>query len=541
MKPMTGHSVEGTISSEALVRELQQAAAYPDHPVEVQLIETHISWVFLTERHAYKLKKPVKFDFLDFSTREARRRDCEDEIRLNRRMAPNVYQAVVPVTMDHRQRIQVEGAGQIVDWAVKMRRLPTEQSLEQLIRRDQLSEEQVDALAQTLAEYYQGASPLVMRADEYVKHFEDHIRANRRDLLVSEHGLDSAQVKRVHTAQLLFLRCDPQSLRNRVCDGRVIEGHGDLRPEHIVFDPGPLVFDCVEFNAELRQVDVLDELGFLAMECDSLGAEQVGERVVGAYCDKSGDRPSEALRNFYKAYRACVRAKVAVLRGDQLNAASRGKAQALARRYLQLATRYCRGLGPPVLLVVRGLMGTGKTTLANALAETLGADHLQTDQVRREMDDSASAYSEGYGQGRYSPQQRDRVYDALLEQARLRLEEGISVVLDGTFLTDAHRQKALGLARGGDIVPLVVTCRCPDHVARQRIEERLASGRSLSEARPELLAQQRSEEEPADDGRGVLEVDTTNGLDGQILQVTERLARRWRGATADGAPCSKGR
>lgn len=502
--------------SEALAELLAQPSLYPDRPTKVEIVETHISWVFLTDRYVYKLKKPVRFDFLDFSTTECRRHACQAECELNERMAPGAYLGVVPVTVDGKGRIAIGGSGQSIDWLVKMRRLPAGRMLDELIRTQQLADADIERLATWLARYYHQLSPAFTRAGAYSAAIEEHIRGNRAELLAPKHGLPSALVKRCHAAQLRFVLLEQTQLEARVCDGRIVDGHGDLRPEHISLDMQPIAFDCIEFNAELRRIDVADELAFLAMECDHLGAERVGQRIIEAYRQQSHDHFSAALGRFYKCYRACVRAKVAALAAAQ-DGCHADEPRRRAEAYLNLADRYSDQLGPPTLIVVCGLMGSGKTTLARSLADRLGSDGLSTDSVRQELLGPSPAPA-AFDQGHYSADLRERVYNKLLHRAELLLRERVSVVLDGTFLTTAQRNAARALACAAGAMPLVVHCTCPADVAMERINRRAANGATLSEARAELYISQQSLEEPFDERQGV-SVDTTTPLSVQHSKV----------------------
>lgn len=508
--------------SEALVELLKQPAAHPDRPTRVTLIETHISWVFVADRFVYKLKKPVRFDFVDFSTPDARRRACLAECDLNRRMARGVYLGVLPITTDARGTLTLGGQGWVVDWVVKMRRLPAERMLDGLLRVGQLSDADGERLAAWLANYYDRLSPVCMDAVSYRQAIERHVLGNRAELLDAKHSLPIELVKRCHAAQMRFLALSHSQVDGRVCDGRIVDGHGDLRPEHICLESEPIVFDCLEFNDELRRVDVADELAFLAMECDGLGAERLGRQTLETYQKVSGDRVSPALWNFYKCYRACVRAKVAMLAAQQLDASFSNTARRRALEYLTLADRYARELGPPSLMIVCGLMGSGKTTLATVLADRLGSDVLSTDTIRRELlgaSPSPSAFNEAH----YAPQLRQQVYHEMLRRAGALLKQGVSLVLDGAFLTAAQRRAAVELAETCGAASLLVHCVCPAVVALERIERR-AAGASLSEARPELYASQQSAQEPLHEGR-VIEVDTTSALGVQEAAVFEALEK----------------
>jgi aminoglycoside phosphotransferase family enzyme/predicted kinase len=507
-----------------VVEMLAQPAAYAERPVRVECVETHISLVFLTDRFAYKLKKPVRFDFLDFSTVALRHAACKEEIRLNRRLAPHVYLDVVPITSDHG-RLRLGGTGPPVDWVVKMRRLPAERTVDRLIRSGELTDGQVHQIGLLLTDFYQQLPPVALRTDEYRREIEAHVLGNRDELMNTRHGLDANVARRVHEAQLRFLRLCPELLDDRVCDGRIVDGHGDLRPEHIYLAPQPTVIDCLEFNAELRQLDVADELSFLAMECAALDAERVGDAIIKHYRERSGDQPGAELLSFYKCYRACVRAKVWALRAEQLDGDARQTALESAARYLRLADRYRAQLGSPLMLVVRGLTGTGKSTLAAAVAGSLGIELLQTDAIRRELF-GPSASPADYDAAIYEPQNRARVYDEMFRRAESLLAAGFSVVLDGTFLAADARSRAVALADRYRACPLLVRCHCPDELAAERIESRLATGRSISESRPNILARQKQADEPDPPGLRSVAVDTAQAVPEIIAAVFGELCRR---------------
>ncbi len=514
---------DSSCSSAAIAEWLKRPQAYKEPTTRVETKETHISWVFLTDRYVYKLKKPVRFDFLDYSTIEARHAACLKEVQLNERQAPGVYRGVVPVMADASGRLVLGGPGRPADWLVKMRRLPADRMLDELIHSARLTSEEVLQLAVSLAGFYQRLSPLTIEASDYCRAIEAHVRANRNELLKPSHGLPVSLVKRVHASQLRFFQLGRAQLEGRVCDGRIVEGHGDLRPEHICLNGAPAVFDCIEFNEELRRLDVVDELGFLSMECDRLGADWVGERVVETYRGLCHDQFSVQLWNFYKSYRACVRAKVAVLRRAEV-AQTGEPPTGSAVEYLCLADRYAAALGPPTLIVVSGLMGTGKTTLAEGIAHSLGCELIQTDHLRREMFGPSRAPA-GYGQGNYCPENRQLVYDEMFRRAREALTEGLSVILDGAFLAASQRRRAVDLVHAEGAVACVVRCHCPPEVALERLADRARRSDAFSEARPELFAAQNQQQEPDPAGSDVLEVDTTQSLALQSAAVIDRLGK----------------
>ena len=506
---------------DAIVKWLRQPGTYAERPAHVDCVETHISWVFLTDRFAYKLKKPVRFDFVDFSTTLLRRVACEDEIRLNRRLAPNVYLDVLPITSDAGQ-LNFGGKGSTVDWVVKMRRLPADRSLDGLIRSGNLIEVDVHQIGSLLSEFYQHVPPLSLRTDDYRHEIEEHVRGNRHELIDARHGLDQNVIKRTCELQLRLLQLQPDLLDNRVRDGRIVEGHGDLRPEHIYMASLPIVIDCIEFDTRLRRLDVLDELSFLWMECAALGADWVGDQIIGHYLEDSGDEPPTELLYFYKSYRACVRAKVHALRAAQLAVHVRQAALADAESYLRLADGYSRQLGPPLLFVVRGLTGTGKSTLAAALAEKLEIDYLQSDAVRRELFGKSPRPAD-YDSSIYQPSHRARVYARMFHRADALLCEGLSVILDGTFLRADMRSQAVALAAKHGAAPLIIRCECPDELAMQRIAARTESVSSASESRPDIFLRQTKEDEPDPPGMPSLGVNTDQGVPGMVEAVFAKL------------------
>jgi aminoglycoside phosphotransferase family enzyme/predicted kinase len=493
-----------------VVRLLGSPQAFGRQSQRVEQIETHISWVFLTDRFAYKLKKPVRFEFLDFSTPERRRMACEQEVKLNRRLAPNVYLGVEPITLDG-DRLALCGGGRAIDWVVKMRRLPEDRALDRLIAAGAVSDRQIDELAEKLAAFYLRLPPINLTSDEYRAHLQQHVDANRAELLDPVHALPAPIVERVHAAQWRLLRLAPEMFGARVADGRIVDGHGDLRPEHVYLAPAPIVIDCIEFNAEFRQIDVADELAFLGMECEMLHAPWIGGRVVDAYRASSGDRFPAELLDFYKTYRACVRAKVLVLRAEQLTSEKRAESMAAARRYLELADWHAGHFAPPCVTVVYGFSGSGKTTLATPLAESLRMKHLSTDSTRRELFPAANSASAGDGEI-YRPENRLRVYDEMFERAERALSAGVSPLLDGTFSTAELRERAIALARRNRAVPVLLHCRCSPEAAALRITDRQASGEGDSDATPQVLRRQLALEEPDRPEHGAFEIDTSDSL-----------------------------
>jgi aminoglycoside phosphotransferase family enzyme len=309
---------------------LHRPEAYTPRPAVVQAVETHMSWVFLTDLHAFKLKKPIRYDVLDFSTLELRRRSCRREIRLNRRLAPDVYLDVVPLMVGADGGLRLGGSGRTVDWLVKMRRLPADRMLDRRIEDDRLERADVEAAATLLADFYASAVPAPVDGAGYVDHLRRGVEADREELVKPTYGLCGDDIRRIADEQLRYMDEHGDALETRVSTGHVVEGHGDLRPEHICLTDPPAVIDCLEFSRDLRILDPLDELSFLALECTRLGAPDVGGWFLDVYAKVSGDEPEPHILRFYRRFRALRRAKVAVwhLRDVELDGADRWRERA---------------------------------------------------------------------------------------------------------------------------------------------------------------------------------------------------------------------
>jgi aminoglycoside phosphotransferase family enzyme len=319
---------------------LRQPVSYPGHPAEVNVIQTHMSWVFLTDRLVYKLKKPVRFEFLDFSTLERRQHDCLEEVRLNRRLARGVYLSVVPLTVDASGRLHLDGEGEPVDWLVKMQRLPRECMLDQVIAARRVEDAKVRTFSQILAGFYCHADPVSMTPHEYRQRFEQNINDYTIALSEPRYGLPHRQITMIKQALQQFLSDKPELFDARVKGHRIVEAHGDLRPEHICLIDPPVIIDCLEFNRALRILDPADELAFLALECEYAGAPYLGEVAFETYRQLTDDDPAHALVRFYKTLRALLRAKLSIRHLDDHDASEHHKWVQRASDYLQLAEHY---------------------------------------------------------------------------------------------------------------------------------------------------------------------------------------------------------
>jgi aminoglycoside phosphotransferase family enzyme/predicted kinase len=507
----------------ALVQWLERPEAYPHRPESVQRIETHISQVFLAGPYVYKLKKPVKFSFLDFTTLAARERACREEVRLNRRLAEGAYLGTVPVTRDATGQFTLDGDGEVVDWLVHMRRLREDRMLDRLHGAGKLRPEQIDQLSELLARFYASAPRAPYTPQEYLARCQAHVRENRDSLCSALPANLEAAVDRTHGFQMQLLSLQPQLFMQRGERGLVVEGHGDLRAEHICLDDPIAIFDCIEFQDEFRYLDVADELAFLAADCDFIGATWVGPQLFERYSRRSGDQPEPELLAFYKAYRASVRAKVAALRASQQDGPAKDESTREAERHLELAGSYVPPSYRPLLIAVGGLSGTGKTTLARSLCEALAAQILRSDVVRQELFASAVA-GETPDAEKYSQAGRSRVYEELFRRAERLLDLGVSVVLDATFAQAGFMSAAQELAKSHDARFLAVECWCPPEIALQRISQRLQAGTDASEAHAGVYRQQAQSWAPWPASVPQTRIDTTMPLEDQRRAVLSTLA-----------------
>jgi uncharacterized protein len=332
--PLTAGTGEATIDQN--VDFLSQPGAYP-HPVAgVVRRETHMSWVFLAGERAYKLKKPVRFPYLDFSTLGRRESACRAELRLNRRLAPDVYIDVVPLTSTPRG-LMIGASGAIADWLVVMRRLDETGTLEHAIAEHRLESWQLDRLIATLVQFYRRAAPVFLSSEVQLRDWQQSLADNRRVLLEACLGLPSGLVRRVASIQRRFLADHGQTLAARIHGRRIVDGHGDLRPEHIWLGDPVRIIDCLEFNVRLRAVDPFDEIAFLSLECDRLGAAWVGEYIRRGVMRGLSDGLAKELFLFYRCSRAMLRARLAIAHLMEPNPRTPEKWPRLAHAYLAIA------------------------------------------------------------------------------------------------------------------------------------------------------------------------------------------------------------
>ncbi|MFD2419894.1 bifunctional aminoglycoside phosphotransferase/ATP-binding protein [Amycolatopsis pigmentata] len=439
--------------------------------------ETHSGVVFFVGDRAYKLKKPVDLGFLDFTSRESREDVCHKEVALNRRLCPDVYLGVADV---------MGPDGKPCDHLVVMRRMPENRRMSTLVERGEPLGETVKQLARKLATFHARAE----RGPEIsAEGSRDAIRRRWEDSFAQVrpfHGavLEPGMVAEIEQLTKDFLAGREELFKRRMECGRVVDGHGDILADDIFcLEDGPRVLDCLEFDDRLRWLDALDDVAFLAMDLERLGAGDLGNHLLDWYAEYSGDAAPPALRHHYIAYRAFVRAKVACLRHDQGDSG----AARLARGYASLALRHLRQ-GVPRLILVGGLPGSGKSTVGGAIADRLGGTVLRSDRIRKEMAGLSPEKSaaEEYGEGLYDSAHTTRTYHELCHRAGELLRLGETVVLDASWTS--VDQRAIAAETAAETHSRLVQLRCwaPETITAQRIAER---GTSLSDATPDIARQ----------------------------------------------------
>ena len=498
------------MSIDRLVDGLRRPAAYPEGDFRaggaapgrrVEMLETHISWVLLTDLHAYKIKKPVDLGFLDFTTLEARRFYCAEELRLNRRIAPSLYLDVVPVTLGAAGPL-MGGDGEPVEYALRMRRFPQQALLDRAARDGRLGGKCIDDLAARVAQSHLGLEPAgPARSHASAERILADATQNfdqLRSLAGAEEG--ALAYLRAWTAEAHAGLADAFAARKR--DGYVRECHGDLHLGNIVMlEDGPVPFDCIEFNESFRWIDVMNEVAFLVMDLREHGLPQLAARFLSRYLEATGDYAGLDVLRFYTVYRAMVRAKVACIRAAQ-QAAGRASGPGNDPEYLkylafaQQAAAASRG----ALVVMHGVSGSGKSFVASQLADLLGALHVRSDVERKRLHGLApqARSASGLGTGIYAPADTERTYERLADAAGHAVRAGYPVVVDATFLAARQRDRFRKLAAEAGVGFAIVPCAAPDDVLRARIERREALRKDPSEAGLDVLRRQLAELVPFD-------------------------------------------
>ncbi|UCH91313.1 MAG: AAA family ATPase [Nitrospirota bacterium] len=482
------------------VQGLKNPECYFHSVEQVKLIETHISWVVLTGCYAYKIKKPVKYSFVDFSTLEKRRWFCEEEVRLNRRLAPEVYLGIVPIT-GSPSNPHIDGHGPSFEFAVKMKQFSSEQEVYDILVSGEKAGACVSQLAERLAQFH----AQIEKAGEHSPYGNpDMVWQPMQECLdeIPLHLLPPATQKNLAGTEEWLLkewRHLYEVFVQRKNEGYVRECHGDLHLGNIaVFEGKVCVFDALEFEPRLRWIDVLSEVAFLVMDLEKHGREDLAFVFLNRYLELTGDYEGLVIFRFYQIYRALVRAKVAGLRLAQLeeDGVEKEKAKNELCEYVELAHRFVSCV-PPVLIMMHGVSGTGKTTVSTEIVQAIGAIRVRSDVERKRLfaEISKTKTEDLQDDDLYHLDMTEHTYDRLGELARILLQAGFSVVGDATFLRQHQRGLFSRLAQEQACAWFIVDVFAPEAVLAERIKRRSREGRDASDATVAIMERQQEIDE----------------------------------------------
>jgi len=515
------------------LKSLLKPDAYPEAVTRVELVQTHVSYIFLTDRHAYKIKKPVDFGFLNFSTIDRRRFYCNEEVRLNRRLCPDIYEGVVELR-ETPSGAAFHGSGAIIDYAVKMKRLPADRMLDKLVDAGAVTPATMRRISSVIAEFHRTAlmSPAIAeygRLERIMFNWQE----NFEQMVPFENlTLPAQERESIRSWVAEFAAGHTNLFQQRVDNGFIRECDGDIHLENICLDDDAVhIFDCIEFNERFRCCDTAADIAFLLMDLDYHGRHDLSDDVIDEYVSRTGDQGLAALVDFYKIYRAFVRGKVESFRLNDsgINPDDQAQARKRAAGYFRLVRGYIeRRRLKPALYITCGLMGSGKSTLASQLAFELGIASFNSDKTRKQIMGVPpdTPVRDAFGEGLYDRQSTEATYAELLNRAENQLQKGASVVIDAGFLHKAQRTPFAGLAKRLAVPLIILQVVCSEAENKSRLQEREATGKSLSDGRLELLALQSAGLETPDETEGTLIPLSSNAPPTTLVdEIYRRLAQ----------------
>lgn len=520
-----------SLSREELLTAFENPGFYP-YPVQsIEKKETHISLVFLTGKYVYKIKKPVDFGFLDFTTLEKRKLFCQREITLNRRLTNNVYLDLLKITRkDSELLLGLNYSSEIEEYVIKMRQLSDEDTLLSLLKQNAINDDKIERLAQRLATFYLGAEQ-----NSQIEQFGsiETITTNTEENFSQTESfvpviIPEQEFQFIRTATRDFIKKHEPLFIRRIADGWIRDCHGDLRCEHIYFEPDSIqVIDCIEFNDRFRYSDVGTDLAFLLMDLDFQGYGGVGQKLLEHYVRASGDPDVFFLLDFYKCYRAYVRLKVSCFQmtGDGVSKEQYEHLMKEAKKFLNLASYYAEIFRKPTLWLICGLPASGKSTLAGEMASRASIPLFDSDKVRKELFGIKpdQRVDEDFGKGIYNPEASERTYARLKELGLRELEKGNSVILDATYGHRESRKALADIAERNQANFVIVHCSASLDTIRKRLLKR-ESKKTISDARlKHLNGHLKSFQEfTLEEDKKALWVDTEKEIRENVLEIFMR-------------------
>ncbi len=473
---------------------------YPHKPSVVAMKQTHISYIFLAGDYVYKIKKPVNFGFLDFTSLDKRRHYCLKELQLNRRLAPDIYLEVLPISLNDKGSYLLGSEENVVEYAVKMKKLPEENILKKLCSEGKIDISIMDAVARKVVSFHQlaatgGEIDKIGSLETIIHNHEENFTQTAAyvDVTIRRNKYDF-----IKSYVYNFLAGNKDLFRKRIAEHKIRDCHGDLHLEHIcITDDDVVIFDCIEFNDRFRYEDVAAEAAFLSMDLDYNGCSNFADAFVTAYIKYSGDSEVMNLLTFYKCYYAYVRGKVISFRlndqaisEDELLLAGEN-----AGKYFDLAYEYACRMEKPALIITAGLMGTGKSALSKVLASHLGAEIIRSDVLRKELLHIAptSRHYEDFGKGIYAEDISHITYAKALEMASEILKNGKAVIVDASYKKRKDRQDAYDMAKKLSADFYLLECVCPEEIVKARLERRKSKSAEVSDGRWEIYLAQKAD------------------------------------------------
>jgi uncharacterized protein len=514
-------------SPSPLIEALRHAQCYPHAVGPIRIIETHISWVLLTGAFAYKIKKPVNLGFLDFTTLKKRRHFCEEELRLNARLAPQIYIDVVPI-VGTADSPRVGGGGEPIEYALRMREFPQEALAEQVLARGEMTSRHLDTLAEAIARFHSSAS-CASQADDFgtVENVLAPALENFAQIrALPGHAEFASLLQTIESWTRREHERSRETFTRRKQEGRVRECHGDLHLGNLVFLNGEAqAFDCIEFNPALRWIDVMNDVAFLFMDLQAQGRPDLACRYLNTYLEFGGDYGGLQVLRYYAVYRAMVRAKVALISASQTveKPGTTSAGTSPFQRYLAVAERLTQP-DKRFLLITHGFSGSGKTTLTQPLIESSGAIRVRSDVERKRLHGLAPAARSGsaIAEGLYRADATQATYQRLLDLAGIILATGHGVIVDATFLNRLQRDRFRALARDTGVPFIILDIRAGEALLRERILARGLRGGDASEADVTVLEHQLRTHEPlsSDELESVFACDASSPLERAALAQT---------------------
>jgi aminoglycoside phosphotransferase family enzyme/predicted kinase len=506
-------------SQQGIVSAMMNPGFYPKPPAELTHKETHISHVFLAGDLVYKIKKAVRYSFVDYSTLTKRRHFLQEELRLNRRLAPSVYLAVMPISFDG-SAWRLGGWEPPGEYTLVMRRLPERRMLPFLLDSGQVTTEMMRALAEVLAPFHSQAERVTLEAPCHLEVVEKQWNNNLGDLLALGGSIiDGETLKALEDFGRGFISRHRDLFKRRAAEGWIRDVHGDLHCEHICFAPeGIQIYDCIEFSTQLRCCDLVSEIAFLLMDLEVRGGEALAPVFLTRYLELVSDPELSVLLPFYKCYRALVRGKVEAMRSQATDRH--------AARYFRHAARLTWEPLKPFLAMVCGLTGSGKSTLARELGARLGMSVINSDAVRKTIAGKSRRNIVPFEAGIYSQAMTEKTYAGMAREAEKQILTGNGAILDATFSKRANREKVIQLADKYGVPLKVIHCLASEETTKTRLVQRAEEGKDLSDGRWAIYEQQKESYQPMEEipAGSCLALDTAAEVE-QLARVSERFLR----------------